>query len=133
MKRWFHYTLIVGSLPLIIRCFILLFLQGVTWSMFINPIDFVFLGLTLNLTNINELNSMERKGETKSDFKEDSVWWSVFCIIFLAVNLGVLYLNEFVQLTLLKALTLKLTSVMLCVFSLIYSISIIKKLDAKKY
>ena len=133
MKRWFHYTLIVGSLPLIIRCFILLFLQGVTWSMFINPIDFVFLGLTLNLTNINELNSMERKGETKSDFKEDSVWWSVFCIIFLAVNLGVLYLNEFVQLTLLKAITLKLTSVMLCVFSLIYSISIIKKLDAKKY
>lgn len=130
MKRWFRYTLIVGSLPLIIRCFILLFLQDVTWSMFINPIDFVFLGLTLNLTNINELNSLKRNDETKSDFKEDSVWWSVFCIIFLAVNLGVLYLDEFIQITLLKALTLKLASVMLCVFSLIYSFFIIKKLDS---
>lgn len=130
-KHWFRYTLIVGSLPLIVRCFILLFLQNVTMGMFINPIDFVFLGLTLNLTNINELNNLKRNNETKDGFKEDSVWWSIIGIIFLAVNLGVLYLNEFIQIPVLKTVTLKYTSVLLCLFSLSYSIYIIKQLDVK--
>lgn len=132
MKRWFRYTVIVGSLPLIVRCFILLFLQDVTWSMFINPIDFVFLGLTINLTNINELNSLKRNDQTKDAFHEDNVWWSIICIILLAIDLGVLYLNEFIQISVLRTVTLKLTSVMLCLFSLIYSIYIIKQLDAFK-
>lgn len=39
-KRWFYYTVIVGALPLIIRCFILLFMKDSNWRMFINPIDF---------------------------------------------------------------------------------------------
>lgn len=132
MKRWFRYTVIVGSLPLIIRCFILLFLEDVSFSMFINPIDFVFLGLTLNLTNINELNSLKRNDETKEGFKEDSVWWSIICIIFLAVNLGVLYLNEFISISVLKDVTLKWTSILLCLFSLVYSIYIIKRLGEIK-
>ena len=119
----------VGALPLIIRCFILLFLKDTSFSMFINPIDFVFLGLTLNLTNINELNSLKRNDRTKGDFKEDKAWWSVFTIVFLAVNLGVLYLNEFLQLSVLRGVTLKITSVLLCAFSLGYSFYIIKQID----
>ena len=97
--------------------------------MFINPIDFVFLGLTLNLTNINELNSLKRNDRTKGDFKEDKAWWSVFTIVFLAVNLGVLYLNEFLQLSVLRGITLKITSVLLCLFSFCYSFYIIKQLN----
>lgn len=119
----------VGALPLVIRCFILLFLKDTSFSMFINPIDFVFLGLTLNLTNINELNSLKRNDKTKGDFKEDKAWWSIFTIVFLAVNLGVLYLNEFLQLSVLKGVTLKITSVLLCAFSLGYSFYIIKQID----
>lgn len=128
-KRWFYYTVMVGALPLIIRCFILLFLKDTSFSMFINPIDFVFLGLTLNLTNINELNSLKRNDRTKGDFKEDKAWWSVFTIVFLAVNLGVLYLNEFLQLSVLRGITLKITSVLLCLFSFCYSFYIIKQLN----
>ena len=97
--------------------------------MFFNPIDFVFLGLTLNLTNINELNSLKKNNKTKDTFKEDKAWWSVITIIFLAVNLGVLYLNEFLQLPVLRGITLKITSVLLCAFSLGYSFYIIKQID----
>lgn len=130
-KRWLHYTLVVGALPLVIRCFILLFIEGTSISMFINPIDFVFLGLTLNLTNINELNSLKKGDKTKGAFKEDKAWWSVITIIFLAVNLGVLYLNEFLQLSILRGITLKITSIVLCMFSLFYSLYIIQQLDKK--
>ena len=119
----------VGALPLVIRCFILLFLKNTSFGMFFNPIDFVFLGLTLNLTNINELNSLKKNNKTKDTFKEDKAWWSVITIIFLAVNLGVLYLNEFLQLPVLRGITLKITSVLLCAFSLGYSFYIIKQID----
>lgn len=128
-KRWLYYTVMVGALPLVIRCFILLFLKDTSFGMFINPIDFVFLGLTLNLTNINELNSLKRDDRTKEDFKEDKAWWSIFTIVFLAVNLGVLYLNEFLQLSVLRVVTLKITSILLCVFSLGYSFYIIKQIN----
>jgi flagellar biosynthesis protein FlhB len=130
-KRWFHYTLVVGALPLVIRCFILLFIENISISMFFNPIDFVFFGLTLNLTNINELNNLKKNDKTKDAFREDKAWCSVITIIFLAVNLGVLYLNEFLQLSVLRGITLKITSIVLCVFSLFYSLYIIKQLDKK--
>ena len=128
-QRWFYYTVMVGALPLVIRCFILLFLKNISFGMFINPIDFVFLGLTLNLTNINELNSLKRNDRTKGDFKEDKAWWSIFTIVFLAVNLGVLYLNEFLQLPVLRGITLKITSILLCLFSFCYSFYIIKHIN----
>lgn len=131
VKRWFRYTLLVGTLPLIIRCFILLFLKDTTLNMFFNPIDFVFLGLTLNLTNINELSNLKKSDNTQNDFKESNIWWSIFTIIFLAVNLGILYLDEFIQVSILKGITLKITSILLCLFSVFYSIYIIKGLDKK--
>lgn len=131
-KRWLYYTLIVGALPLLIRCFILLFLKEATWDMAINPIDFVFLGLTLNLTNIIELNGFKKSKNIKAGFLEDGVWISIIAIIFLAVNLGVLYLDGFIQILVLNKQTLKITSIALCVISLLYSLFIVRKLDVNK-
>lgn len=130
-KRWFYYTVIVGALPLIIRCFMLLFINDVHWRMFINPIDFVFLGLTLNLTNINALNSMEETEKSFLAFRENSTWWSTIVIIFLAINIGVLYLDGFMQVKVLKESSLKLASIILCLVSLAYSYFIVYKLNKK--
>jgi len=131
-KRWFYYTVIVGALPLIIRCFILLFINDVHWRMFINPIDFVFLGLTLNLTNINALNSMEGTEKRFLVFRENSTWWSTIVIIFLAINIGVLYLDGFMQVKVLKGSSLKLASIILCLVSLTYSYYIVYQLNKKE-
>ena len=131
-KRWFYYTVIVGALPLIIRCFILLFINDVHWRMFINPIDFVFLGLTLNLTNINALNSMEETEKSYLVFRENSTWWSTIVIIFLAINIGVLYLDGFMQVKVLKESSLKLASIILCLVSLTYSYYIVYQLNKKE-
>ena len=130
-KHWLYYTLIVGALPLIVRWFILLFLKEASWSMAINSIDFVFLGLTLNLTNIIELNNLKKIGKYGVEFKEKNVWWSIITIIILAVNLGVLYLNEFVHIPLLRDAALKISSVALCLFSLVFSYVLVRKLNAK--
>lgn len=128
-KRWFFYTVIVGALPLIIRWFLLLFLVDSNWRMFINPIDFVFLGLTLNLTNINVLNSMTDSNANFLSFRENSTWWSILAIIFLALNLSVLYIDSFVNERILNGFTLIIASILLCVVSLVYSYRIIYKLN----
>jgi hypothetical protein len=60
-KRWLYYTVIVGALPFIIRVVVFLFMASHDWTFLCNAIDFVFLGLTLNLTNVNELNSLRVK------------------------------------------------------------------------
>ncbi len=130
-KRWFFYTVIVGALPLIIRCFMLLFLKDSNWRMFINPIDFVFLGLTLNLTNINALNSMAETDPKFLSFRENSTWWSTLAIIFLALNLSVLYIESFMSERVLNGFTLKVASILLCLGSLAYSYRIIYKLNHK--
>lgn len=130
-KRWFFYTVIVGALPLIIRCFMLLFLKDSNWRMFINPIDFVFLGLTLNLTNINALNSMINTDAKFLSFRENSTWWSTLAIIFLALNLSVLYIDSFMNEKILNGFTLKAASILLCLGSLAYSYYIIYKLNRK--
>ena len=130
-KRWFYYTVIVGALPLIIRCFILLFLKDYNWRMFINPIDFVFLGLTLNLTNLNVANNMSDIEKAAHTFRENSVWWSTLAIIFLALNLSILYIDGFMSEKILDGFTLKLSSILLCLGSLAYSYYIVYKLNHK--
>ena len=131
-KRWLYYTVMVGALPLIIRCFMLSLLVNSNWHMFINPIDFVFLGLTLNLTNLNALNNITDSNSLVLRFRENSTWWSTIAIIFLAINLGVLYLDGFAKLTVLSGRTLKLSSIVLCLTSLIYSYFIVYKLNHKE-
>ena len=99
--------------------------------MFINPIDFVFLGLTLNLTNINALNSMADTDPKFLSFRENSTWWSTLAIIFLALNLSVLYIESFMSEKVLNGFTLKVASILLCLGSLAYSYRIIYKLNHK--
>ena len=99
--------------------------------MFINPIDFVFLGLTLNLTNLNVANNMSDTDTLVHTFRENSVWWSTLAIIFLALNLSILYIDGFMSEKILDGFTLKLSSVLLCSGSLAYSYYIVYKINYK--
>ena len=129
-KRWIFYTVIVGALPLIIRSFMLLLFKHATWEMFFNPIDFVFLGLTLNITNINEVHTSSENDNT--DRRENITIWSIIFIIFLSLILSALYLNSFIQADVLNEKTMKITSIVFCVLSLFYSFYIVRSSNAKK-
>lgn len=127
MNRWFRYTVIVGALPIIVRLFICMYLKDKTWDFALCSIDFIFLGLTLNLTNLNEINLLKDKPELSATFKEDKQWWSVIAIIFLAINLGSQYFCDIQDKQILDPSALFWSSIILCAFSLIYSGSIIYK------
>ena len=43
------------------------------WGLLFNPVDFIFLGLTLNLTNLNELNNEKLEPILKLKFEGYSV------------------------------------------------------------
>lgn len=133
IKRWLYYTVIVGALPLIIRCFMLLFINNASWHMFINPIDFVFLGFTLNLTNINEANSISQDKTQDDESRENITWWSIMFIIFLTLILAGLYLDNFLKDDVLNDKTLKITSILLCIISFFYSLYIVRNYNNNKH
>lgn len=129
-RRWIYSTVIVGALPLIVRLLINCLLTIKTdW---INPIDLVFLGLTLSLTNINELNSLKKDDNTKISYKEDSVWVSIFTILFLTFLLGVQYVGECMENSIVSSTKVILFSVVFAVISLIHSGTIMYKLKSTK-
>ena len=95
MKKqvWIYYTAIVGALPIIIRAVTALFMANISIGMFFSPIDFVFFGLTLNLSCINEMENLE-KGDMDPLYKLKNNFWSIITLIFLSINLGFLYVQE---------------------------------------
>lgn len=52
-ERWLIYTVLVAALPLFIRLICFWVLKNPVGSA-VSPIDIVFFGLTLNISNINE-------------------------------------------------------------------------------
>ena len=59
--KWFIYSLIVGLIPFLARLCIFITLKNKSFNFIFVPIDFIILGLVLNITNINELESKKEK------------------------------------------------------------------------
>lgn len=78
------------------------------------PIDFIFFGLTLSISNFNEINA-ERLECKKQDFNQ---FFTIMIIIFLAVDLGCLYFQDITTSSLLDINALKITSIFLSLTSL---------------
>jgi hypothetical protein len=131
-KRWIFYTVIVGALPLIIRLIAFLYVKDGTTGWF-NAVDLVFFGLTLSISNINELNNAKQNSSQIKTFKEDNNFVSMLIIIFLAFNLGSLYFNEALGSSsgkeLLNSKALTWTTVLLGGFAFCYSTYIEYKLN----
>lgn len=113
-KRWLLYTVIIGSLPFVIRLTVILLSKGHHWDFLWNPIDFVFMGLTLNISNINETNHKKKNRET-------TIFWSVILIIMLSITIGLLHFSEIAVESMLDEQAALYISVLLCIVSLVYS------------
>lgn len=97
--------------------------------MYFSAIDFVFFGLTLNLSNINEMINMNESDETSKKEKLSKQFWSILILIFLSINLGCLYVSENSDVQILNPIALNVTSVLLCLLSLGFSYKLIVKLS----
>jgi len=128
-NRWLFYTVGVSALPVLIRLVIFIMLTHKDWDALLNPVDFVFFGLTLNLSNINELNSLKIRKKSNNILdehqKEILLNWSIFAILILGIILGLTY----IPIPIFNKNTLLWSAVFLAVVSFFYSKSIINKIN----
>ena len=117
-KRWLFYTVIIASLPFVIRLIVIILSKGHNWGLLWNPIDFVFMGLTLNISNINETNHKKKN-------REMTIFWSVILIIMLSITIGLLHFSEIAVDSILDEHAALFISILLCMVSLIYSYIVI--------
>ena len=125
--RWLIYTVIVGALPILVRILMYIISNHIPNAVCFSPVDIVFFGLTLNISNINEVNSLKpkrtKKGEVDviSNYKDAFSAFSTLLIIFLASPLGALYMEELTDQTIINQTTAFVGAIVLSVLSLVFS------------
>lgn len=131
IERWIIYTVLVAALPLLIRilCFVIL---EKPIGPIISPIDIVFFGLTLNIANINELNSLKIKDKVSKNGqpnKDKILGLSIFLIVFLTITLGLIYSSELMKTNNISVASTYICSILLSVTSLTFSWYVINKIQ----
>lgn len=102
IQYWLIYTVMVSALPILIRFMVYIFTNHLPNSSWISLIDIVFFGLTLNISNINELSTFTIRKSKKSIRQEIRqriglfTGISILFIILLAIPLAGFYINEIV-------------------------------------
>lgn len=125
--RWLIYTVIVGALPILVRILVYLISNHLPNAVCFNPVDIVFFGLTLNISNINEVSSLKNQKVKKvevdviSNYKDTFSGLSTLLIILLAIPLGALYLGELTDQTIINQTTAFIGAIALGVLSLVFS------------
>lgn len=130
-NRWLYYTVGVAALPIAIRIIVFLLMVNHDLSVLVNAVDFVYFGLTLNLSNINELNSLRIKKGNKvisENDREKLSSWSIYAIIVLCLILGFLYVPDGGQ-DVFNPITMFIASISLAVASFFLSLYVINKIN----
>ena len=130
-NRWLYYSVGVAALPIAIRIIVFLLMAKQDLSVLVNAVDFVYFGLTLNLSNMNELNSLRIKKRHKAiseNDREKLSSWSIYAIIVLCLILGFLYVPEGGQ-DVFNPITMLIASISLAVASFFLSLHVINKIN----
>ena len=130
-NRWLYYTVGVAALPIAIRIVVFLLMAKQDLSVLVNAVDFVYFGLTLNLSNMNELNSLRIKEGNKvisENDREKLSSWSIYAIIVLCLILGFLYVPKGGQ-EVFNQVTMLIASMLLAVASFFLSLYVINKIN----
>lgn len=123
--KWFIYTVLVGMLPFIARCFVFLIMKQKQVASLINEADFVAFGLVLHITNVNELEHIKL---------EDKSWKTIHngvSITFIAIYSVIFSISVIssINATLFDAWIMKISSILLSFASVIFSYAIYDRLD----
>lgn len=127
ITRWLIYTVIVGALPILVRLLVYFISNHMPNAICFSPIDLVFFGLTLNISNINEVNSLRvGKGEKGgadviSNYKDVFSAISAILIILLAIPMGALYMGDMTDITIINQTTAFIGAIALGILSLVFS------------
>lgn len=131
-NRWLYYTVVVAALPILIRFIVYIMMNHHDTIDIFNPVDLVYFGLTLNLSNVNELNSLRLKGRKpiiSENEREKLSSWSVIAIAFLCIILGLLYVPNNDQIVF-NPCSMLIVSFVLAVTSFFLSLHVINKINS---
>lgn len=125
--HWIIYTVIVAALPMMTRGLAYLFIKSNISSSWLSPIDIVFFGLTLNLSNINEISIISSSISKKSVYKIISrksgifIGLSVVFVIFLTISLTIFYIEDLTGIYFINKTTALIGISVMSLVSLCYS------------
>lgn len=125
-RKWFIYTVIIGLLPLFIRSFLFIVMNGLEVSYILNEVDLVTFGLVLHISNINELE--DKEGIDKV-WKTTSIGISVVMLVLFSALLAIGYISDIATSININRATLKGCALFLGVASFISSFSIYNRLN----
>ncbi len=132
-ERWLIYTVSVAALPLLIRLMCFWILKNPVGTA-VSPIDIVFFGLTLNISNINELNGLKNKPKkfesraTQPD-KDRILGLSLLLIILLTITLGMVYSSELLAVESISLTSTYICSILMSIASLVFSWNVMLKIQ----
>ena len=132
-ERWLIYTVSVAALPLLIRLMCFWILKNPVGTA-VSPIDIVFFGLTLNISNINELNGLKNKPKkfesraTQPD-KDRILGLSLLLIILLTITLGMVYSSEHLAVESISLTSTYICSILMSIASLVFSWNVMLKIQ----
>ena len=124
--KWVIYTLLAGFIPIIIRIITFLYVNKTGLGLLFDEIDFIILGLILNLSNIHEL---ENKNDVNQNWKTKMIGVSQFKIILLSAILALGYISEAMKNENFNDLILKSCAIGISFVSLLVSYSIFDRLN----
>jgi len=132
-ERWLIYTVSVAALPFLIRLICFLILKNPVGSA-VSPIDIVFFGLTLNISNINELYGLKSKNrrtdnQVSPPNKDRILGLSLLLIIFLTITLGIIYSSELLATEIISLTNTYVCSILMSITSLVFSWNVILKIQ----
>lgn len=125
--KWIIYTVIIGLIPFILRLIIFILSKEKSWDFLANSIDFVFFGLALNLSNINEIENFNTSVDVQWATKFKG--FSTIAIIVFASILGMLYISEQQSDPIISSFSAFIVAVLLGVTSFVISYAIFSKLN----
>lgn len=123
-ERWLIYTVSVAALPFFIRLICFWILKNPIGPA-VSPTDIVFFGLTLNISNINELNGLKKKSKKNNNVvppnKDKVLGLSILLIILLTFTLGMIYSSELLTEGIISITSTYICSVLMSIASLVFS------------
>jgi hypothetical protein len=94
-RKWILYTVCIGAVPFLARLLIF-FIHNKAYNekgYLINEMDMIYFALALNLSNINELDSLEEKN-VSAEWKSTMIGISILQLVVYAIVLGLCYVSE---------------------------------------
>ena len=128
LERWLIYTVLVAALPFLIRLLCFFILESPIGEA-VSPIDIVFFGLTLNISNINEVNGLKNKSKKMSLNRDRILGLSLILIIFLAITLGMIYSSELLAVQNISLKSVYICSIFMSIASFVFSWNVMLKIQ----